>query len=389
MIKILQVLLDNRVGGISTRLLDAAKPLKDLGVEISLAVPSEPGGLDEICSRAGIEVHRLCIGRPSPRSLSRNLNWLLTFIRSVAELKSVIAKEGYDVVQVNGFACFQGAIAARLLGRPVVWLMANTMYPKWIVRPLMPAIRSRSHVVSISPLVHQYFCGSKVPAVDESVIFEPVDVSKADKVLDGSSDDNDVRREFCIGSEDKILINVANITPAKGHSDLLRAFAKVKQSIPKVKLLIVGAVFETQIEYSRSLHDLARNLGVEDSVIWTGARNDVFRLVSASDIFVMASHNEGTPIAILEAMALRKLVISTAVGGTPDQIENGVSGVLVPAKEPDQLAEMIVRYLSAHAERQKIADMGRRRVEETFSLDLHAKRYADLYKRLVTACRKV
>ena len=389
MIKVLQVLLDNRVGGISTRLLDAAEPLKNLGVEISLAVPNEPGGLDEICSGAGIHVHRLCIARPSPRSLSRNIKWIVTFIKSVAELKKVIAKEGYDVVQVNGFACFQGAIAARMLGRPVVWLLANTMYPKWIVRPLMPAIRSRSHVVSISPLVHQYFCGSKVPAVDESVIFEPVDISKANKILDGSPKHNEVRREFGIDTEDKLLINVANITPAKGHGDLLHAFAKVKQSIPKIKLLIVGAVFETQIEYSRSLHDLSRSLGLEKSVIWAGARNDVFRLVSASDIFVMASHNEGTPIAILEAMALRKLVISTAVGGTPDQIEDGVSGILVAAKEPDQIAEMITCYLCAHAERQKIADMGRRRVQEAFSLDLHAKRYADLYKTLVAGCRKV
>lgn len=382
--KVLQILLDNRVGGIATRLLSVAGPLRERGVELSLAVPDEAGGLDGLCVAQGIPTHRLCLGRPSPRSVIRNLTWAVTFGRSVRGLRRLIAEQRYAVVQVNGFACFQGAVAAWREGVPVVWLMANTMYPRWLVRPLMPWIRRHSHVVSISALVHRYFCGSATVGPRESIIHEPVDLAAADAVLNDPSVRDGVRHEFGLAANVPLLACVANLTPAKGHADLLEAFAAVRQRCPAARLLLIGAEFPTQRDHVAALRARASALGLDGTVIWTGQRHDVLRLVSAADVFTMSSHNEGTPIAILEAMALRKPVVATAVGGIPDQVEDQESGFLLPPRNPGALAQRLLELIHDESVRRNMGAKARLQVEKHFSLELHASAFAALYRRLAS-----
>jgi len=248
----------------------------------------------------------------------------------------------------------------------------------------MPLMRRHCHMVSESGLIHEYFCGSKVPLSNESIIHETVDVAEADKVLADPQVRSEVRHELGIPMGAKLLICVANLTPVKGHRDLLLAFARVRTEISDAHLMLVGAEFETQRSHVASLRALAGELHLEDAVTWTGQRRDVLRLVHASDLFVMASHNEGTPLAILEAMSLGKPVVVPAVGGIPDQVVDGQSGRLVPPRDPETLADGLVALLKDPAVADQLGKGARQRVEKCFGLSAHAAEFAALYRQLAS-----
>jgi glycosyltransferase involved in cell wall biosynthesis len=180
------------------------------------------------------------------------------------------------------------------------------------------------------------------------VVHHGVDPSK---LVTSPSARDDVREELGIGADEPIVLNVANLRAAKDHATLLRAAVLFLERVPRCHLLIAGlGPLEDQL---RKLHG---SLGLDDRVQLLGRRDDVPRLLAASDVFVLSSTVEGLPVALMEALALGVPVVATEVGGIPELVRDGVEGRLVPPARPAPLAVAITGLLTDPALRSKLGE---------------------------------
>jgi glycosyltransferase involved in cell wall biosynthesis len=183
-----------------------------------------------------------------------------------------------------------------------------------------------------------------------------------------------------ITAECLVLIVVANLVFYKGHADLLDALNEARAALPeKWVLLIVGG----DSGVANRLKERVRKLLLEDHVRFLGLRRDIPELLSISDIAILVSHEEGFSNAVLEAMASGLPVIASNVGGNPEAVIEGSTGLLVVPKTPSVLAQAIVRLANDPAERQRMGARGRARVEKNFSLEACVSGYEALYRSIL------
>jgi glycosyltransferase involved in cell wall biosynthesis len=189
-----------------------------------------------------------------------------------------------------------------------------------------------------------------------------------------------VRDSFGIPKGVPLVGTVGRFRPQKGLADLLAAMVQVRHLIPSARLLLVGGG-----ELLDDLETKALSSGLGTAVTFAGMRSDVPKILAALDVFVSSSLWEGMPNAILEAMAAGLPVVATAVGGTPEVVEDGVTGLLVPPGDPKALAEAIACLLQDIDLRQQMGQAGRGRVTQHFSIERMVERTQTLYEQLLVA----
>jgi glycosyltransferase involved in cell wall biosynthesis len=124
-----------------------------------------------------------------------------------------------------------------------------------------------------------------------------------------------------------------------------------------------------------------RRLGLEQAVVLAGDRSDVADVLAGADVFVLSSTSEGLPLSILEAMAAGLPVVASSVGGVPEAVEDGDTGLLVPPRDPARLAAALERLLADPALRRRLGSNGRERVREHFGLEAFQQRHVAVYRR--------
>ena len=149
------------------------------------------------------------------------------------------------------------------------------------------------------------------------------------------------KKDFGYENHQKLVGVVANLRPEKDHQTFLRAASLIKKEMPSAQFLIVGnGVLRKQLEY------MSEQMGLKDDVRFLGERHDIPQIMDLLTVFVLCSRgNEGLPNAILEAMAAGKPIVATDIFGNNELVENGVNGILVPANNPEKLAEKILTVL--------------------------------------------
>jgi glycosyltransferase involved in cell wall biosynthesis len=202
----------------------------------------------------------------------------------------------------------------------------------------------------------------------------------ADYLAAGTPPDK-MKASLGIPSSHKVVGNVAHIRHEKGQEYLLQAARRVIEQQPEVTFVIVGRE-KIAGEIDR-LKKMASELGIEKNIIFTGFREDIYDLMGIFDIFILSSLFEGLPIALLEAMSLGKPVVATAVGGIPEVIKDGVNGFLVPAKDPQLLAEKIVQLLKEDDLRTSFSQNAIRTIREHFSLKEMVRQVEEIYSSIL------
>ena len=189
-----------------------------------------------------------------------------------------------------------------------------------------------------------------------------------------------LRTRLGIAPDELVLIKVANLIPYKGHQDLIDALGRIKDRLPAGwRLLIVGR----DDGIGDALRRRSSELGLASNLIWLGERRDVAELYAASDIGLLCSHEEGFANAILEGMAAALPMVVTDVGGNGEAVLDGVTGLVVPARDPDALARAILSLALDAGQRRAFGDASRARVVAEFSLERMAGAYAELYAALL------
>jgi glycosyltransferase involved in cell wall biosynthesis len=215
-------------------------------------------------------------------------------------------------------------------------------------------------------------------STDHTIIRNGIALNHRDQISDPP---DEIKRSLGIPAGHQVVGNVAHIRPEKGHEYLLRTAALVLARRPAVSFVIVGR--EKEGGEIQRLEELAGTLGIRNNVIFTGFRQDVPRLVSIFDVFVLSSLFEGLPLALLEAMVMGKPAVATSVGGIPEVIQDGVNGFLVPPGNPEALAEKTIRLLEDEALRKDISRRAALTVRDGFDIGSMVKKVEQVYNEVL------
>jgi glycosyltransferase involved in cell wall biosynthesis len=198
--------------------------------------------------------------------------------------------------------------------------------------------------------------------------------------IDGAPDRATARAALGLAPPNLTMTIVANLIPYKGHADLIEALGRIDARLPPGWMLLVVGRNDGSGEL---LRQRAEALGIGSKVQWLGQRSDVPAILRATDIAVLASHQEGLPNSLLESMAASLPTVATRVGGVPDVATDGVDALLVPPRDAEALAAAILKLAADSALRARIGQAARRRVETAFSLEANVDAYLRLYRLLL------
>ena len=257
-----------------------------------------------------------------------------------------------------------GSMVAGLTGIPIV----ATLHSTGIDERVRASRTEQTEIFALRHLMHKIIaCG---PAVarhyqtnikDEPILVIP---NAVDDALQIPSSERDALRKQIVGDWDRpVIISVGRLVVQKGFEDLLDAFSILHLSHPTAFLVIVGSGSGGDFEIA--LEQKIKNLCLSDHVRMLGWRTDVPNLLLASDVFVLASHWEGLPIAILEAMAAGLPVLATDVSDNAWAIDS--AGVTVPPRQPEMLAGAMAELLDDPARCRTLGQAARVRIEENFN----------------------
>jgi glycosyltransferase involved in cell wall biosynthesis len=363
----MQVVYSLGPGGSERLACDLSLRLDPSRVRSSVCALDLGGPLADDLAGAGIPFH--IVGR-RPR-----FDW-----RAILQLYRLFRQRHVDLVQTHHLLdLVYGGIAARLAGAVLVHVeheYFSLSRPK-AKRCLRVLARLCHHIVTVGEEVREFLVGDVgLPRSKVTVIRSGVDVARY------SPQTRVPRAALGLARGDRLIGHVARLEPEKDQDTLLLAFRTLLDTRPDARLVVVG-------DGSRRSHlqRISTSLGIAERVDFLGARNDVADLLPHFDVFVLSSVNEGLPLALLEAMACARPVVTTAVGEIPRVVRNGITGVTVPPGDPAALAASVAAMLARPAWAATMGKAGRLIVEDTFSIDRSVQQYQALYSSLLDSHR--
>ncbi len=323
MARVLHVIGSLQAGGAEQVVTEYAKRHDRSRYEPEICCVLSAGPLADSVEASGVPVHVL--GRRSRFDL-----------RAIARLARIIRRGRFDVVHNHNFTALMAGLPAAILGRAraVVRTEHNVVRTGGSTRRYLSraaALREDAQI-AVSAAVRRTHteCG-RLPGSRFVTVLNGIDNERLVPTADRAS----VRRELGLPDDAVVCLNIGSLTAQKNRRTLLDAAARLSD-IEALRVLVVGSGPERE-----RLEARAGELGLSRRVLFLGQRLDIPDLLAASDIFVLSSDWEGLPITILEAMASGIPCVATAVGGVPEALADGVTGVTVEPGDPGALAEGI------------------------------------------------
>ncbi len=369
-IRVVEVLATGTNGGAQEHLFGLLSRIDQSRFDVSV-VSLSPGSAVRKLQRAGFDV--LVIDEPDDAI-------------AVGALAAYLAEVRPEVVHNHMYR-------AETVGTRAVMALAGIGHRRPYVVSTVHSSRIRStedreHLRDLTPHMDQLIAVSRAierKLVEEErvqtpvrLIYNGVDLSRYDEQEACCT----LPEEYGMELGSQIVGVVARLEPEKGHPTLLEAWPQVLRAVPDAYLLIVG-------EGSRreTLEAQARDLRIAHRVVFTGRRDDVPAVTAALDVAVLPSYREAQGLSILEAMALSRPVVASNVGGIPEMITDGVTGLLVPPHDADALAAAIVRLLRDHPYADTLGRAGHDMVHDRFCIQLMVKAIEDIYEEGAAAVR--
>lgn len=365
-LRILFVLTGLAYGGAETQLVRLATRLKSRGWEVSVVSLMPPKAYVEDLEAAGIPVFSLGIRRKLP-----DLGPVLRFARIIRKWRPDIVHS--HMVHANLLA----RIVRFLAPIPVLICSARNIdeggrFREVLYRltdPLCDLTTQVSHAG-----LERYVRVGAVPRHKIRYIPNGVDTERFKPNLE---DRLKFRKE--LGVDGFVWLAVGRFDPQKDYPSMLQAFARVVHKHSNTILLIAG-----DGPLRKTMENLARELGIEKRTKFLGIRRDIPQLMNAADAYVMSSSWEGMPNVLLEASATGLPIVATDVGGNREIVLDGVTGFLVPPRNPEALARTMLRIMDlSDEERKEMGKRARKHIEVKFNLDRVVDLWEILYYELL------
>lgn len=365
-IKVLHIIGGGEFGGAERHILTLFKAV-DPQEAVLEAVCFFEAPFAQLAREAGMKVTVL----PMRSKLDLGVAW---------KLKELLS--GYDLVHTHGVrANLLGRLAARGKGLPVVSTVHSLLaldYPHPVSR-LVNGLCERftrgltDHFIAVSEYLAAALVNDGVPQEKVSVVYNGIDSA------DGEQDaGTSLRNRYGLPKEVPLIAAVGRLHRVKGHHYFIAAAARVARKHPEARFLVIGSGPERP-----RLERMVRRLGLSDRVLFTGFVKDVRKLYGEFALLVVASLSEGLPLTVLEAFLSGTPVVATCVGGLPEVIRDGDTGILVPPKDPERLAAAICWVLEQPVAARAMAAQGREVVLRKFSAPRMAQETLAVYRRVL------
>ena len=299
---------------------------------------------------------------------------------TVRELTAYLRRNEIDLVHSHMFrAEVIGTRAAVAAGTPVIMATVHSSRtrPPEDVAELAQLTRHMDRLIVPSASIQAKVRREGRGAARFSVIPNGVDLAR----FSAPTAPCTLRNDFGIPGNALLIGVVARLEPEKGHRFLVEAMPAVLEAVPDAWLAIVG---EGSLADELRAQAAALPVTAREQIIFTGRREDISAVTADLDIAALPSLREAQGISILEAMARRKPVIASAVGGVPEVITDGIDGLLAPPADPQALAGAITRLAGDEPLRRRIGEAGYRTVVDRFSIDSMVRRIEQVYDEELT-----
>lgn len=326
--------------------------------------------LTRLCSAEGFASGNL--------SRSGSLVYLLP---QLLKVWSYCKKHNIQLIQTFGLrADIIGRVAARLASVPVVISSIRSPDP-W--RKFWHILLDRITATNVDLFISNSEAGrrsrierEKFPPDKIIVIHNGINMP----VLPDSKERLKYREKLLQSSSPGFVIAViANFRPMKGHIDIIEAAKLLVPQIPDILFVFAGGGIGEQKIRNLVFNDAS----LKKAVLFIGMINNPLELLFASDVYLLASHWEGCPVSLLEAMATETPVIATKVGGIPEIVTDEETGLLIPPADPQSMANAILRLYHNPELCRRLAHNARKRVEQYFSLEIMVKKIESLFTELI------
>jgi glycosyltransferase involved in cell wall biosynthesis len=225
-------------------------------------------------------------------------------------------------------------------------------------------------------MIERHKCDpQKVVKIYNGIEIDEYRINYEEEVMHGKSR---LRKELGLKNEVPVIGAIGRLVWQKGFEYFIEAIPNVLKKVPESMFLIVG-----EGELKEKLKVKSEKLKVKDSLIFTGFRDDIKKILQSIDVLVMPSLLEGLPMILLEAMAMGKPIIATDIEGIKDVLENVRTGLLVPPKDPKALADAIVDLLIHRGKAYQMGNKARTVVNEQFSVDAMVEKVEEVYQELL------
>jgi glycosyltransferase involved in cell wall biosynthesis len=292
--------------------------------------------------------------------------------RPALQAARIVRRLQPDVIQAHdphaltaSLLALRGAAGRRLVATRRVDFVPRGPWARW-------KYRRAARVIAVSGAIRDILAAAGIEAARLRLVYEGVPDRSP------RAGGSDALRALGVPSGAPVVGNIAALVDHKDHATLLRAAALVQSTRPDVRFVIVG-----DGERRPALAALTRSLGLETTVIFAGFRDDVDALLPAFDVFCLSSHLEGLGTIVLDAMAFGRPVVATAAGGIRESVVDGVTGCLVPVRDPQALAAALLTLIADPERASAFGRAGRQRFEERFRAERMVSETLAVYKELM------
>lgn len=363
------------VGGAEGALLDLVTHL-DPNEYCPVVVCPDGGEFPQLLLSRGIETHII----PFYGLRARNP---LRLLQTISQLYRLVKQHNAHLIHVNQqYFSNYGVILSRICRIPVVihlrGVESDEFYDQF-ARKIIAADK----IIAVSEAAKWRmleYIGLKMGKKKEEIVSKRVRV-----VYDGfRQPDNgltaeELHKQFHIPAQRRVVGIVGQVTPEKGLSEFIDGAALALKGGPNLHFIVVGTDPDRGRDFDTTVKAKVRDLGIGEHFTFTGYRRDAATLISGMDVSVLASWQDAFPRVVLESLSAGVPVVATSVGGVPEMVEDGVSGLLIPPRDPAALAKALLRVLAMDsAQRLEMTAQGRQSVNR-FSMESHVQQITGIY----------
>jgi glycosyltransferase involved in cell wall biosynthesis len=364
------------IGGAEKQMFTLVRAIQDYGISCHVFSLQRGGPLSSHFSELGVPVHSGglekgdIVHKPWKLLLAE-----LRLLRLLRRIKPLVLHSFLPLIT------FMGAVAGRACRVPLVITSRRALgnhQDRYVILKVLDKIANAlSHyvVVNSKAVWNDVIARDHVATEKLVLIYNGVDGQSFEST---PSMREELRREMGVADSQRVVTVVANLIPYKGHLDLFQAARQIRGRVPGAVFWLVGGDRGIQ----RDLENAARDLEIHEVVTFMGQRSDIPDVLAASDLSVLPSHEEGFSNVILESMAAGLPVVATGVGGNSEAVVDGVTGWLVPPRNPALMTEKIVDLLGEPQKARSWGERGRERVKRLFTVEQMVDKHLTLYEKL-------